>query len=357
MIADGTLLVKLFKQINETLNERDGLFPKRDLENTKRVNALRERYLSELEKQTYNSWFPDEAVVQETDFGQNVLFICGYIKSGTTLFLSLLDNHPELIVLPGDSHLVHLLEHFSCEERNAWIRRWVWHFVCPTGQKPFWVLGGEEQYIEFWQYLSFWLEQLCPQGDAGLLTTVSYAYFCANPKRPSTPKLWVEKTPRNERDIPKIRELFPNARFIHMIRDPFQNIVSLKKLNNFRGWHWRMVRTVFSLWRSLILGLRHRYRLGVEQYLFISYEALVTNSDKTMRQVAEFLDIKWNTSMLTSTVNGLPMKANSMFKDRQVTGVINSKLTNDWRSELSWYEKVVAVIFLYPLKWVQRWVI
>jgi Sulfotransferase family len=48
-------------------------------------------------------------------------------------------------------------------------------------------------------------------------------------KRP--PIRFVEKSPKNTLRIPFLRALFPDARFIHLTRDPAANIASL-----FRGW-------------------------------------------------------------------------------------------------------------------------
>jgi hypothetical protein len=354
MKASNEVLADLSGEISELLRIRDELFPVRNPQNTQALLEAQVRYLDALQERTQTPWQPDNVLVENADFGDRPLFICGYMKSGTTLLTCLLDSHPELVVLPGDSHFMHLAHQFDCRTREEWIRYWVWRFVNPTGQRPFWLLGGNDRYIEVWRYLSYWFDQLCREGVAGLLQTAPYSYYCANAKRPSRPKLWVEKTPRNERDVQQIRQLFPEARFIHIVRDPLQNLASLKKLAGFRGGRWRTVRTAFSLWRSFLLGLQHRRRLGANRYLFVSYDKLVTHPEETMHQVAQFLHVKWQPSLLTPTVNGLPMRANSMFKDRQVTGVITEKSTKGWAGDLSIYEKMMVILLLFPLRFIQR---
>src|SRR5437899_12511806 len=41
--------------------------------------------------------------IQELPFGQRACFIAGQAKSGTTLLVALLDNHPQLLVLPEET--------------------------------------------------------------------------------------------------------------------------------------------------------------------------------------------------------------------------------------------------------------
>ncbi len=41
--------------------------------------------------------------IQHLPFEQRACFIAGQAKSGTTLLVALLDNHPELLVLPEET--------------------------------------------------------------------------------------------------------------------------------------------------------------------------------------------------------------------------------------------------------------
>ena len=46
---------------------------------------------------------PQRAAANELSFDQRACFIAGQAKSGTTLLVALLDNHPELLVLPEET--------------------------------------------------------------------------------------------------------------------------------------------------------------------------------------------------------------------------------------------------------------
>jgi len=54
-----------------------------------------------------------------------------------------------------------------------------------------------------------------------------------------------------------------------------------------------------------------------------------------MEEVAEFLGVKWQNSLLKPTVNGMPAHANSMYKDQQVTGMVRKATKEKWRSVLT----------------------
>jgi hypothetical protein len=41
--------------------------------------------------------------IKDLPFDQRACFIAGQAKSGTTLLVALLDNHPELLVLPEET--------------------------------------------------------------------------------------------------------------------------------------------------------------------------------------------------------------------------------------------------------------
>lgn len=219
------------RNLNQILEQRDRLFPKRELQNTiatretltaytNTLKSIKERNLDLNNKLTeFVKEMPDKCV-----------FICGCMKSGTSLLLELLDGHPEIIVMPSDSHMINWINKNSnlpwSKRLEGWDKYWVSCLINPTGQKPSWIMGeNDTPYLNFLHYLDYWLEYLPPSDRAPFLAVV-LAFYCANPERPTNPKLWVEKTHGNEMKVNQIINLFPDAQFIHIIRDPRPNIAS-----------------------------------------------------------------------------------------------------------------------------------
>ena len=208
----------LISEITRVLEERDKMFPQRSESNTAEMHRLLDEFFTSVEAEFDRPWTPEPHLTEAVrPLADQAVFLCGYMKSGTTLLLELLDGHDELIALPGDSFMITRVSEPGREEKyswESWRRNWVKRMVNPTGQKPFWLLGMERHpYIEFLRYLDYWHESLGSSWKAPVLSTV-FSYFCANPQKPGTPRVWVEKTPGNEFRIDWILDLFPKAKFI-----------------------------------------------------------------------------------------------------------------------------------------------
>ncbi|MGH0037008.1 MAG: sulfotransferase family protein [Myxococcota bacterium] len=105
-----------------------------------------------------------------------------------------------------------------------------------------------------------------------------------------------EKTPRHEQNVPRIAALFPDARFIHIHRDPRDVVASIL------GMEWRSSDSVSALAREC----RRTYRrqrafareLGPERYLEVCFEKLVAAPDTVLREVCAFLGEPFEEGML-----------------------------------------------------------
>lgn len=338
--------------LNQIFEQRDALFPKRDLQNTASMREALTAYAVTLRDLQEPTWRADVGLLESAlNIAENGVFICGYMKNGTSLLFSLLDGHPELVVMPGDSHMmnrIHKQRNMSYAARlKDWDIYWINRLVNPRGQKPFWIMGEDEKpYLNFLHYLDYWLEHL-PPADRTPFLAVVLAFYCANPKRPVNPRFWIEKTPGNESKVDQILDLLPSARFIHIMRDPQPNMGSLKRLHKLRGWNWNTATVASSLRRSIETGLLNQKRLGKNNYHILRYEDLVTNPEAEIKKLTIFLGITMDEILLFPTVNRLPTKSNTMFKDRQSYGEILSVPGNQWRNELDPFEQKAVMVQLY----------
>ena len=327
-------------RIDKVLAERDRLFPKQDPSNTLASRESLRSYGQDLLKLRKRDWQPDEQLVDAAKpVTETPVFICGFMKSGTTLLTGLLDGHPELIVMPGDSRMLNLIQRQSrtshVSQLNDWDLYWISRLVNPTGQRPFWILGESDQpYVEFLEYLNYWLKGLPSESRSPFLAVV-LSYFCANRRRPSNPKMWVEKMPGNEHRIRSISALFPQSKFLHIVRDPRANLASLKKLKTVRGQTWNCAESGYALHRSFKCGETNQRRLGKERYCVLLYEDLIQDSPSAMGRIADFLGIAHSDSLLQPSVNGDPAVSNSMYRDRRVEGQVLKEPGEKWRQTLT----------------------
>lgn len=253
---------------------------------------------------------------------ENATFIGGHRKSGTTLLLSLLDAHPQLCVFPPDSGFFYGYyppydgpEHSTDEKVQRVIdvmygnfRRDLERLETSDGRFP------HERLEQCFR------ERMAstPCTAANLLREAILAFHEVG-GRPEEPGLrrWVEKTTSTEIYASEVFAWFPQARFIHVIRDPRDNFGSLKS-----GWNARYRHqndTIERLLQSMIerggLGMKlarlNADRFGPERYRVVRYEDLTANPEAIMRELCPFLGIDFDGILLKPTYYGHPWRGNN----------------------------------------------
>jgi hypothetical protein len=139
----------------------------------------------------------------------------------------------------------------------------------------------------------------------------------------STPRMWVEKTPRNETHVARLLA-FEHARFIHLVREPAATLSSLRAARRIAGYpEFHSSRHIIEIGQSLRLARRHADRLR-GRYLVVRYEDLTCDPAQEMMRVCRFLGIDADSSMLVPTAGGTPVQSNSSF-ERTAAGVISPR--------------------------------
>lgn len=323
------------------------MFPQRTPENDQIVQSLTKDLVQGINDNALNSSsnFNDgfDTIPQYEELKENGLFLCGYMKCGTTLLLQLLDGHPELVVLPGDGWFMGR-RYLDCDDAAVRYKKefrdhWLARIINPTGQSPFWLFGEEvEDYSAFVNHYEEWFKLLDDKQRGHMMSTV-LAYCSANPQKPAGPKLWVEKTPGNEFEIERILNFFPQARFLHIVRDPRENFASLKRLYQTRNWDWRQMSIAKKIGESCAKAVFNQKELGKDRYLVLQYEKLTEDPERTLKKIQNFLGIAWTDSLLIPTVNGRNAQANTMYGDRKIIGRVRKATKDKWKSVLSGSEK------------------
>ncbi|GAB4474645.1 MAG: hypothetical protein Kow0088_10870 [Anaerolineales bacterium] len=267
------------------------------------------------------------------------VFICGHPKSGTTLLLTLLDSHPELVVYPAETvffrALMPRLSNLNYQEKLSLSKRFLLHYFDSRSTPDVSGSSSNGGEIDYNKYLRMVveMERILPDGvvrhDGDYLSAAIISFGTVyNQMNPET-RYWVEKTPFNEYFSEQIFRWWQNARCIHVIRDPRDNYAT------YRRKHPNLTLERFSLmWNSSFwAGMMNQKKYGADRYLMIKYEDLVVNPDQTLRIIVEFLDIQDSPTLREPTKIGLRWTGNSMFKDR-FEGISTAPIGR-WRKELS----------------------
>jgi hypothetical protein len=156
------------------------------------------------------------------------------------------------------------------------------------------------------------------------------AIFEVYAKREGKPR-WGDKTPLYMQHLPLIERLFPDAVWVHLVRDGRDAALSFLSLpEGFSGKTWAQPRTAAQFaarWRAEILAAR---RLK-GHYLELRYEDLVTEPERELRRVCEHASLPWEPGMLDHT--GVSEVAR-MPEHRNIAKPPTAGL-RDWRNEMS----------------------
>jgi hypothetical protein len=174
-------------------------------------------------------------------------------------------------------------------------------------------------------------EDVRPRLREGMTTGEAIAaVFEVYAEREGKPR-WGDKTPLYMQHLPLIERLFPDAVWVHLVRDGRDAALSFLSLpEGFSGKTWAQPRTApqfAARWRTEILAAR---RLG-GPYLELRYEDLVTEPERELRRVCEHASLPWEPGMLDHT--GVDEVA-KMPEHRNIARPPTAGLRN-WRNEMS----------------------
>lgn len=289
---------------------------------------------------------------------QYPIFLLGAHKSGTSLLRSLIDGYSQLFTVPIESHYFQNMHHWVdydyrsqlperlsrkdiIENFSAWIHK------CNISSDKYGdsIVSGKLDEKKFREYFS---QIRSDNNDKEIIERYFEAiYFSLYNKKLSDSVRVVEKSVENAEFAIELFHLFPHAKFINIIRNPYANTVSFRKYKSIHVGYPLMPRIIRSLYNSYYF-LYKNIRI-IPNYLIIRYEDLVLNPEKTIQKICNFLNISFEKILLIPTSEGKFWAGNSM-TGKRFDG-IDSSLLNIWRSEIHPMEvKYINSLFPFILK-------
>jgi hypothetical protein len=259
-------------------------------------------------------------------FNRRGLFIGGCPKSGTSLLLALLDNHPELVVLPRETHYLdqgrkyRALGSFQAKLHRLLTRS----DLCKLDQ-------GQFDYPGFARLAGDFMNQPWID-DSLLLSETIRAYMVTMGHNWRDCLRWVEKTPSNVPFANDLFRLFPEAKLIQIVRDPRAVFASRRRhLTNRYGCHGKAHRLIRE-WNESSRQI-NKLRERPDKYLLVHYEDLVQKSRVVMDEVCQFAGIKFRPTLLEPTIEGRQWAGNSAFYT--AFSGIDTHPVDQWKKEMT----------------------
>lgn len=248
-------------------------------------------------------------------------FIVGASRSGTTLLRLMLNAHSRL-ALPDE------LKYFRFLEGTQNLASW----DTPRSPDAYrrLVRGYVTAHRVLVESVPGALEAL-RQSEEDRTARGPYRAFLQHWAQTCGKERWGEKTPHNISFVDVIAGMFPEATFIHVVRDPRAVVQSMNASSYYSS------ETVFNAlnWRTSIRdGERLFGDLRPDQHLTIRYEDLVCEPAVTLRSVCDFLNETFEPSMLRfyETVD---QHMAHRIRTPSIKGPVNRSGLSKWRKRLS----------------------
>jgi hypothetical protein len=216
---------------------------------------------------------------------EKLFFIVGRGRSGTTLLVQFLDAHPAVAMAPEALFLVGLFRKYR---RATWDEATIQRF-CQDLRR--------EGDLERWR-----LEFEAIARDAASAATNSYAEMCARvyaacaaSRGRRDPARLGDKNPLYCRFIPILTTLYPAARFIHIVRDYRDNVLSYQHVP-FDASSPVALAVRWRLYNEAVLDAAARYP---DRFLRVRFEDLIAEPESVLSGICEFLGVDWVVSLLS----------------------------------------------------------
>jgi len=296
----------------------------------------------------------------------DTVIICGNPKSGTTLLQALLDWHDSLFVVPIELkyfdyvNLPHLPPgNFVHKEMGNGI-------PIPSVNPP-----SNEQVVEYIssvrdlgnlingklrarninidegidiEKLNKSLDEIGENGEKKELYKELLNSIKSSVKKYKNENVTiVEKTPHYEEFAQEIDCWFDNVFFIHVMRNPYANINSVRKNDV-------LVRSLRETYKMTAKSyyFMERNKKYIDSYKVIRFEDLVLDTENVIREVADYIDISFSKSLLKPTILGRPWRGNSNTQSSDFTG-IDPRPVSAFEGNMHPFDKAVINRFFSPI--------
>jgi hypothetical protein len=245
------------------------------------------------------------------------VFIVGYARSGSTMAGSMIGAHPQIICIPEAQFIVDLMPSDSPDSE-----------IDPV--------NVIDRIANHWRF-RVWEFDLGPRRPARADTEPTYRAAIewlvrryAESVGRSNALIWVEQAPVHANHIWTILQHFPDAKFIHMVRDGRAVAASIMPLD----WGPNEIYSAARTWQARVgYGYVAAGALGPERLLQLRYEDVVERTEPTMRAVARFLGVDFVPEMLSTT--GLMLPRFTRYQHRLIGEPPRPDRAEGWRKTLS----------------------
>jgi hypothetical protein len=224
------------------------------------------------------------------------VFVGGCDRSGTTLLGAILGAHPECACVPESQFVLDLLRERAQADP-------------PLDMPRTFELIRDNFRFRLWGLQVEWddeVERLVGSSYAKLVEWLARRYAEEHGKAGAT--IWVDHTPSNTKYAATLLEMFPEAKFLHIVRDGRAVSASICPLD----WGPNAVMTAAPWWVERVgYGIAAETNFGAARVLRVRYEDMVLQTAETVQRITDFLGLAFDPAMLNAGGFGSPVYTKS----------------------------------------------
>lgn len=218
-----------------------------------------------------------------------LVFIVGMPRSGTKLLRDLLNRHKDIAIFPNESHFIPNLYHRyrHCQTLDT--------------ARDFHQLFMAVSETVFFQRLSArgieitepdWRRCLAGNQFSDAIRAL-FAWY----RERTGARIVGDKTPEYITQVPLLHSLLPEARFVHIVRDPRDHVLSMRN-----AWGKNVLRAAFR-WKQHISKYCRDVDAGSPLQITVRYEDLLKFPLDTITTVCDFLELDFRPEMTSLEVS------------------------------------------------------
>ena len=243
------------------------------------------------------------------------LFIIGVSRSGTKLLRDILNNHSNIAIIPVESQIIPFFYYRINNYGDFRIFKNFEKFYSEFSDTLFF-----QRLLDLNIFIdkNYWYKSIDDWSYSGILKAFYQIYLIREKK-----KIWGDKTPGYLLHVALLKKLFPQAKFINIIRDVHDVCLSANK-----AWGRNIYRTA-QRWVDHISKCKEdAKKYSSSDYLEVKYEELLKYPQKNIKKVCEFLNIPFEKNMLF-----LKRPTESVGNAKDYIGILKSN-TGKWKTVL-----------------------
>lgn len=261
-------------------------------------------------------------------------FICGSDRSGTTMLRLMLDRAadgpavpPETMFITDHAPTLHHGDLSKHEDAIAFTKK-VWRHP----RVKMWNLEGEPD--------------LPPEG---LSHVEAFRWGVSQPfvayMRRDGKTWWADKTPPHIDHIETLKQVFPDAKFIELVRDGRDVALSIMGLPFGGNNAW----VTGKRWAHCVRQGRRAHERWPDDIVTVRYEDLITESARELRRVAEFVGIEYDDDMLkVENTDPSKLQADQAKWFSNLWQGINTSAMGKWRKKMTRGDQAVYLAAAGP---------